>query len=84
MLDSPTASSVPPTTPVYPIGRAIFAPWSITAHNASRVLTTEEIAQLAAFDGQNNPEALRNSTSGLVFWLPLFGDAEVMRNRCAP
>jgi hypothetical protein len=50
----------------------------------SRVLTTGEIAQLAAFDGQNNPEALRSSTSGLVFWLPLFGGTEVMRNRCAP
>ncbi len=51
----------------------------------NRVLTAQEIASLATFTGNGaNPEALRKSNSGLVFWLPLFNmDPSIMLNRCA-
>jgi hypothetical protein len=50
-----------------------------------RVLSSSEIGSLATFAGPTaNPEALRSSTSGLVFWLPLIGGSEMMRSRCAP
>jgi hypothetical protein len=51
----------------------------------NRVLSAGEVAQLATFSGgAANPESLRSTTSGLVFWLPLISSPEVMRNRCAP
>ncbi|MGH7270078.1 MAG: LamG domain-containing protein, partial [Polyangiaceae bacterium] len=51
----------------------------------NRVLSTTEIANAATFTGASaNPESLRASTSGLVFWLPLFATPEAEFNRCGP
>ncbi len=88
-LDNPLDT----TGSTFTIGHTVSAPGrepfdgsisDIRVYN--RVLSAGEIGELGSFSGANaNPQTLRGSSSGLVFWLPLFADdTKVMPNRCSP
>lgn len=64
-------------------GREPFAGSLSDVRIYNRVLTAAELTAAASLGANGNPETLRNSMTGLQFWLPLIGGTASENDRCA-
>jgi hypothetical protein len=64
-------------------GREPFAGSLSDIRIYNRVLTAAELTAAASLAANGNPETLRNSATGLVYWLPLIGGTASENDRCA-
>ena len=64
-------------------GREPFAGSLADIRIYNRVLTAAELTAAASLAANGNPETLRNSVTGLQYWLPLIGGTSSENDRCA-